>query len=949
MAVQDYKINYKSDFVLNINGDAGWAVPFCIKFWTGMPSQAYFVGFDGVKYVNCRVGDTPTQLLVMFDDHHLPIGPLRMQIAYHTTIEEFPGSVFDEVTNARDVIVTIDGTDYQVLLDFTGEDAPELEFDLPAYANEAERIQNELQRQQNEADRIAAELQREQATAAAVQGAENVNAQLSGNTLTVTNRLGVSTSVNTKGEQGERGPVGPEGPQGEQGVSIVDFSPKSQTTTTLIYTATFSDGHTQDVAIPKGPKGDTGATGPTGPQGPQGQTGVSITGLVKTGETETDTLYNVTFSNGTTQAVAIPKGEKGDQGPQGPVGPQGPMGDVAVITPEQQAAFTMYSEPGQNTDGPMTQKAVTDALVAGSISYDNSQSGLASNNVQGALDEVAGDINELNANKIVNTIDIKSSTKSNQHSFFDNTNIGLVVGKRYFIQSYSSQVHSNTVSFYLREVAGSKTVKFNLGVNIPAGQNYSEKIIYTCTDASAQYLSMYTAANKASQFIVKFEEIEFEDVAQRILSNCCADGFCLNGHILKGAAYSPSNGAFMFQNLLDCTELIEVPKDSVFVNISQGPFWSISCYDKDLNFLTNRSTLPDFDRKIGWLDECTRYISISFLKSENIDYANLFITFSDSDNYKICSNIGFKAGIMYSKAYNPNTGQLATFNTLDCTPALLVPESFSQIYKINCNKKFYQIACINANKEVIGGVSYPATSLLANTKYISVSFLKTDSIDYSDLRISLVSNENSNENYSVIPTSRKQKKYYAFGDSITYWDSRTSWYDPDVYMIGYPSYMRNILGAEVVNEGVAGQTANQITTRLLATNLADAYAVTFMAGANDLNNSVPVGTIGQFDRSTYIGNLETAIQYVLTNYPKVKMYLLSPLWESHAGWEAYANAMQSVADYYGVPILRWDRISGLNTFTADTFYVIEGTSRVHPNNDGYARLADCLIPFLQSC
>ena len=395
MAVQDYKINYKSDFVLNINGDAGWATQFCIKFWTGMPSQAYFVGFDGVKYVNCRVGDTPTQLMVMFDDHHLPIGKLKMQIAYHTTIEEFPGSVFDEVTNARDVIVTIDGTDYQVLLDFTGEDAPELEFNLPAYANEAERIQNELQRQQNEADRIAAELQREQSTAAAVQGAENVNAQLNGTTLTVTNRHGVSTSVNTKGEQGAQGPVGPEGPQGEQGetgISIVSFTPKSETSTTLIYTVTFSDGHTQDVPIPKGAKGDTGATGP---QGQKGDTGVSITAFTYTSETETDMIYTVTFSDSTTQQVSIPKGAKGDtgqQGPVGPQGPQGPMGDVAVITPEQQAAFTMYSTTGQNTNGPMTQKAVTDVLVAGSISYDNSQSGLVADNVQGALDEVSDEL-----------------------------------------------------------------------------------------------------------------------------------------------------------------------------------------------------------------------------------------------------------------------------------------------------------------------------------------------------------------------------------------------------------------------------------------------------------------------------------------------------------------------------------------------------------------------------
>jgi len=370
MAAKIYRINYKSDFILTMNSDAGWAIPFCIKFFTSVPSRAYFVSFDGTTYTHCAYDPSePTKLVVQFDDHHLPIGDLNYQIAYHFTVADFPNDTEDEVINPAAITTEIDGETYHVMLDFTGETAPEIEFNLPAYANEAERIQNELRRQQNEADRIAAELQREQATAAAVQGAENVNAQLNGTTLTVTNRLGVSTSVNTKGEQG---PVGPEGPQGETGISIVSFLPKSETATTLIYTITYSNGYTQDVAIPKGPKGDTGATGPTGPQGPQGDTGVSITGFVETGETETDTLYNVTFSNGTTQQVAIPKGEKGDQGPVGPQGPQGPMGDVAVITPEQQAAFTMYSVPGQNTDGPMTQKAVTDSLfdATNHVEYD---------------------------------------------------------------------------------------------------------------------------------------------------------------------------------------------------------------------------------------------------------------------------------------------------------------------------------------------------------------------------------------------------------------------------------------------------------------------------------------------------------------------------------------------------------------------------------------------------
>lgn len=104
--------------------------------------------------------------------------------------------------------------------------------------------------------------------------------------------------------------------------------------------------------------------------------------------TTQDAVLNFTIPRGA-QGVQGPQGSTGPQGPAGPTGPQGPMGDVAVITPEQQAAFTMYSVPGQNTDGPMTQKAVTDALgniAASSVSYNNSQSGLASGNVQGAID-----------------------------------------------------------------------------------------------------------------------------------------------------------------------------------------------------------------------------------------------------------------------------------------------------------------------------------------------------------------------------------------------------------------------------------------------------------------------------------------------------------------------------------------------------------------------------------
>ena len=50
-----------------------------------------------------------------------------------------------------------------------------------------------------------------------------------------------------------------------------------------------------------------------------------------------------------------PKGEQGSVGPQGPQGIQGPKG-------ENGESPQLYTELGQNTDGALTQKVVTDEL-----------------------------------------------------------------------------------------------------------------------------------------------------------------------------------------------------------------------------------------------------------------------------------------------------------------------------------------------------------------------------------------------------------------------------------------------------------------------------------------------------------------------------------------------------------------------------------------------------------
>ena len=273
MDAKIFRINYKSDFILTMNSDAGWAIPFCIKFWTSVPSRAYFVGFDGTTYTHCAYDPSePTKLVVQFDDHHLPVGDLNYQIAYHFTVADFPNDTEDEVLNQASVITEIDGEQYQVMLDFSGETAPEIEFSLPAYANEAQRIANEEQRV-----REFAQMQLENTQA--VEGAENVNATLNGNILTVTNREGQSTSVNTKGETGPQGPQGERGPQGEQGEqgATGPQGPKGDTGATG----------------PQGPKGATGETGPQGPQGVQGVAGYSAYEIaVQHGYTGTEAEYN---------------------------------------------------------------------------------------------------------------------------------------------------------------------------------------------------------------------------------------------------------------------------------------------------------------------------------------------------------------------------------------------------------------------------------------------------------------------------------------------------------------------------------------------------------------------------------------------------------------------------------------------------------------------------------
>ena len=196
-------------------------------------------------------------------------------------------------------------------------------------------------------------------------------------------------------------------------------------------------------------------------------------------------------------------------------------------------------------------------------------------------------------------------------------------------------------------------------------------------------------------------------------------------------------------------------------------------------------------------------------------------------------------------------------------------------------------------------------------------------------------------NSAVNNSNKISNKYYGkkcalFGDSITYWDNRTSWYDSSVTVIGYPTYMRNELGVLIDNFGVAGAQMSSICNTLKSKNLALYDCVILTGGTNDANNDISV--------TTYRNSVVSALQYAYESNPYIKIFLVTPpqLHHNDKNVIPYCDALAEIGETYGVPCLRLDQEMQINEFNQSTL-TVEG---IHPNNDGYKLYADVLIPFL---
>ena len=169
-----------------------------------------------------------------------------------------------------------------------------------------------------------------------------------------------------KGEQGIQGPAGDPGTPGSAATIAVGATQTSNpgTSASVVNSGT-SSAAVLDFTIPRGDKGE---------QGNPGSAATVAVGTVTTGLPGTSaTVTNVGTSSAAVFDFTIPRGDKGEAGsgsgdmlvadydPNGTVASAGGIVDyVASEIPP------LYTELGENTDGPITQKASREALYVDS-------------------------------------------------------------------------------------------------------------------------------------------------------------------------------------------------------------------------------------------------------------------------------------------------------------------------------------------------------------------------------------------------------------------------------------------------------------------------------------------------------------------------------------------------------------------------------------------------------
>lgn len=234
-------------------------------------------------------------------------------------------------------------------------------------------------------------------------------------------------------------------------------------------------------------------------------------------------------------------------------------------------------------------------------------------------------------------------------------------------------------------------------------------------------------------------------------------------------------------------------------------------------------------------------------------------------------------------------------------------------------------------------------------------------------------------NFTLTVTSKWKDKFgVSFGDSITWYDGvafTSTHVEVGQLAVGYQSYMRTKLECTVDNQGYSGADITQIlTTKILPYDFTNTDFVTLTSGANDHRKGKAIGVIGAtggtYDTATFIGAMQTAIEHILATKPTIHIYLITPIkgWFHESGTANvpgpynmemmisvdYVNAIKQLGNLYSLPVCDWYHLSGISDATKDSVPLIGDNDAVftaydlHPTNQGFGRMENILIPFINN-
>lgn len=226
--------------------------------------------------------------------------------------------------------------------------------------------------------------------------------------------------------------------------------------------------------------------------------------------------------------------------------------------------------------------------------------------------------------------------------------------------------------------------------------------------------------------------------------------------------------------------------------------------------------------------------------------------------------------------------------------------------------------------------------------------------------------DSTGKELKVVYSRWSGKKIVFFGDSRT-------WYDGNAYVNtakdewvgktckGYQQAVVDLLGCTAINQGVSGDTSAQISTRVKNYNFSNADAVFLEGGVNDFikSSSITIGEIqpigSSFNTGTVYGAWQSAIEYILNNYPEVKIFMDVPAiaWSGGNVFPyATARIKKEIAELYGIPCLDLYKEGGVNELNRDYYYVddISKTSSwyLHFNDYGNRYIGEIVAGFINN-